>query len=77
MMLAINTQEIVDSHLELMKLVDKVQVINFLKTAMDDPSTTVDNLVEYLHKARVDSYNMGAGNTDPVNGLTKRHGEKE
>ena len=77
MMLAINTQEIVDSHLELMKLVDKVQVINFLKTAMDDPSTTVNNLVEYLHKARVDSYNMGAGNTDPVNGLTKRHGEKE
>jgi len=76
-MLAVNTQEIVDSHLELMKLVDKVQVINFLKTAMDDPSTTVDNLVEYLHKARVDSYNMGAGNTDPVNGLTKRHGEKE
>ena len=76
MMLAINTQEIVDSHLGLMKLVDKVQVINFLKTAMDDPSTTVDNLVEYLYKARVDSYNMGAGNTDPVNGLTKRHGEK-
>ena len=76
MMLAIDVQEIVDSHLELMKLVDKVQVINFLKTAMDDPSTTVDNLVEYLHKARVDSYNMGAGNTDPVNGLTKRHGEK-
>lgn len=77
MMLAVNTQEIVDSHLELMKLVDKVQVINFLKTAMDDPSATVDNLVEYVHKARVDSYNMGAGNTDPVNGLTKRHGEKE
>ena len=76
-MLAINTQEIVDSHLELMRLVDKVQVINFLKTAIDDPSTTVDNLVEYLHKARVESYNMGAGNTDPVNGLTKRHGEKE
>jgi hypothetical protein len=41
-MLAINTQEIVDSHLELMRLVDKVQVINFLKTAIDDPSTTVD-----------------------------------
>ncbi len=76
-MLAINTQEIVDSHLELMKFVDKVQVINFLKTAIDDPSGTVDNLVNYLHKARVDSYNMGAGNTDPVNGLTKRHGEKE
>lgn len=77
MMLAIDVQEIVDSHLELMKLVDKVQVINFLKTAMDDPSITVDNLVNYLHKARVESYNMGAGNTDPVNGLTKRHGEKE
>ena len=76
-MLAVNTQEIVDSHLELMKFVDKVQVINFLKTAIDDPSGTVDNLVNYLHKARVDSYNMGAGNTDPVNGLTKRHGEKE
>lgn len=76
-MLAIDVQEIVDSHLELMKLVDKVQVINFLKTAMDDPSITVDNLVNYLHKARVESYNMGAGNTDPVNGLTKRHGEKE
>ena len=77
MMLAIDVQEIVDSHLELMKLVDKVQVINFLKTAMDDPSITVDNLVNYLHKARVESYNMGAGKTDPVNGLTKRHGEKE
>ena len=76
-MLAIDVQEIVDSHLELMKLVDKVQVINFLKTAMDDPSITVDNLVNYLHKARVESYNMGAGKTDPVNGLTKRHGEKE
>lgn len=76
-MLAIDVQEIVDSHLELMKLVDKVEVINFLKTAMDDPSITVDNLVNYLHKARVESYNMGAGNTDPVNGLTKRHGEKE
>lgn len=75
-MLAIDVQEIVDSHLELMKLVDKVEVINFLKTAMDDPSITVDNLVNYLHKARVESYNMGAGNTDPVNGLTKRHGEK-
>jgi hypothetical protein len=76
-MLAIDVQEVVDSHHELMKLVDKVQVINFLKTAIDDPSTTVDNLVEYLHKARVESYNMGAGNTDPVNGLTKRHGKKE
>jgi hypothetical protein len=40
-MLAIDVQEVVDSHHELMKLVDKVQVINFLKTAMDDPSTTV------------------------------------
>jgi hypothetical protein len=76
-MLAIDVQEVVDSHHELMKLVDKVQVINFLKTAIDDPSTTVDNLVEYLHKARVESYNMGAGKTDPVNGLTKRHGKKE
>ena len=75
-MLAIDVQEIVDSHLELMKLVDKVQVINFLKTAMDDPSITVDNLVQYLHKARVDSYNIGAGKTDPFHGLTKRHGEK-
>jgi hypothetical protein len=76
-MLAINTQEIVDSHLELMRLVDKVQVINFLKTAMDDPSTTVKSLVDYIHSARVESYNMGAGKTDPVNGLTKRHGKKE
>jgi hypothetical protein len=76
-MLVVNTQENADKHLELMKFVDKVQVINFLKNAIDDPSGTVDNLVNYLHKARVDSYNIGAGKTDPVNGLTKRHGEKD
>ena len=76
-MLAIDVQEIVDSHLELMKFVDKMEVIKLLKTAIEEPSGTVDNLVNYLHKARVDSYNMGAGKTDPVNGLTKRHGEKE
>jgi hypothetical protein len=76
-MLAIDVQEVVDSHHELMKLVDKVQVINFLKTAIDDPSTTVKSLVDYIHSARVESYNMGAGKTDPVNGLTKRHGKKE
>lgn len=76
-MLAIDVQEIVDSHLELMKFVDKMEVIKLLKTAIEEPSGTVENLVNYLHKARVDSYNMGAGNTDPVNGLTKRHGEKE
>ena len=75
-MLAIDVQEIVDSHLELMKFVDKMEVIKLLKTAIEEPSGTVDNLVNYLHKARVDSYNMGAGKTDPVNGLTKRHGEK-
>lgn len=75
-MLDVDVQEIVDSHLELMKFVDKVEVIKLLKTAIEEPSGTVDNLVNYLHKARVDSYNMGAGNTDPVNGLTKRHGEK-
>jgi hypothetical protein len=75
-MLDVDVQEIVDSHLELMKVVDKVEVIKLLKTAIEEPSGTVDNLVNYLHKARVDSYNMGAGNTDPVNGLTKRHGEK-
>ena len=77
MMLDVDVQALVDNHLDLMKIVDKLKVIKLLKTAMDNPSQTVDGLVDYLHKARVDSYNIGAGKTDPFHGLTKRHGEKE
>ena len=76
-MLDVDVQKLVDNHLDLMKVVDKLKVIKLLKTAIEEPSITVDNLVQYLHKARVDSYNIGAGKTDPVNGLTKRHGEKD
>jgi hypothetical protein len=72
----VDVQALVDNHLDLMKIVDKLKVIKLLKTAIDDPSQTVDSLVDYLHKARVDSYNIGAGKTDPFHGLTKRHGEK-
>jgi hypothetical protein len=75
-MLDVDVQALVDNHLELMKVVDKLKVIKLLKTAIEEPSITVDNLVNYLHKARVDSYNIGAGKTDPFHGLTKRHGEK-
>ena len=75
-MLDVDVQALVDNHLDLMKVVDKVEVIKLLKTAIEEPSITVDNFVNYLHKARVDSYNIGAGKTDPFHGLTKRHGEK-
>jgi hypothetical protein len=72
----VDVQALVDNHLDLMKIVDKLNVIKLLKKAIEDPSYTVESLVEYLHKARVDSYNIGAGKTDPFHGLTKRHGEK-
>jgi hypothetical protein len=72
----VDVQALVDNHLDLMKVVDKLNVIKLLKTAIEEPSITVDNFVNYLHKARVDSYNIGAGKTDPFHGLTKRHGEK-
>ena len=75
-MLDVDVQALVDNHLDLMKVVDKLNVIKLLKTAIEEPSITVDNFVNYLHKARVDSYNIGAGKTDPFHGLTKRHGEK-
>jgi hypothetical protein len=72
----VDVQALVDNHLDLMKVVDKLNLIKLLKTAIEEPSITVDNFVNYLHKARVDSYNIGAGKTDPFHGLTKRHGEK-
>jgi hypothetical protein len=49
-MLDVDVQALVDNHLDLMKIVDKLKVIKLLKTAIDDPSQTVDSLVDYCTK---------------------------
>tara|TARA_R110000868_G_scaffold323777_1_gene584697 strand:+ start:971 stop:1195 length:225 start_codon:yes stop_codon:yes gene_type:complete len=61
-------QEIADSHFDLMRLVDKVQVIIHLKNALTDTGATIDGLVSYIHAARHASYKMGRGKTNADHG---------
>ena len=46
-------QEMAEEHFDLMKLVDKMKIIDALKHALDDPDKTINALVELrlIHKA--------------------------
>ena len=52
-------QEMAAEHFDLMKLVDKIKIIDALKHALDNPDKTINDLVELNYKARVSAYKLG------------------
>ena len=54
-----DVQEMAEEHFELMKLVDKMKIIDALKHALDDPDKTINALVDLNHEARVSAFKLG------------------
>ena len=53
--------QMVEDHFDLMRLVDRVEVIKCLRHALDDPDKTIDGIVKHIYDARVKAYKMGGG----------------
>lgn len=52
-------QEMAAEHFDLMRLVDKIKIIDALKHALDNPDKTIKDLVELNYEARVSAYKLG------------------
>lgn len=52
-------QEMAEEHFDLMKLVDKMKIIDALKHALDDPDKTINALVELNYEARLSAFKLG------------------
>lgn len=46
-------------HFDMMRLVDKLKIIESLKDVINDPDKTINALVELNYEARVSSYKLG------------------
>ena len=52
-------QQMAAEHFDLMRLVDKIKIIDALKHALDNPDKTINDLVELNYEARVSAYKLG------------------
>ena len=60
-------QEMATEHFDLMRLVDKIKIIDALKHALDDPDKTIKDLVELNYEARVSAFKLGRPDAEKIN----------
>lgn len=53
------TMKLALEHFDMMRLVDKMKVIDAIRPVLDDPDKTIDTLVKLLYDARVSAYKLG------------------
>ena len=60
-------QEMAAEHFDLMRLVDKIKIIDALKSALDNPDKTLKALVQINHEARISAWNFGREDAEKIN----------